>query len=158
IKGEVMLFSFVRGGPLDLQRSYNGQSHAPFAEVFTRAASYTLGLVGAAAGHSETALMVGGGLHNLVANPKLPASISATIPRTLRLSHKAFGIISVLCLRRWHRSPLEHFREIRRSPRQPIALGMHLVIRSTACRTISIGWLHQCTRQTLLPLLGLTIR
>ena len=65
-----MLLSFVRGGPWDLQRSYNGQSNAPFAAVFTRAASYALGLVGAAAGHSQTALMAGGGLHNLVVNPK----------------------------------------------------------------------------------------
>jgi hypothetical protein len=69
-KSAAMLLSFVRGGPWDLQRSYNGQSNAPFAEVFTRAASYTLGLVGAAAGHSQTALMAGGGMHNLVVNPK----------------------------------------------------------------------------------------
>jgi len=69
-KSAAMLLSFVRGGPWDLQRSYNGQSNAPFAEVFTRAASYALGLVGAAAGHSQTALMAGGGLHNLVVNPK----------------------------------------------------------------------------------------
>ena len=49
-KSAAMLLSFVRGGPWDLQRSYIGQSNAPFAEVFTRAASYALGLVGAAAG------------------------------------------------------------------------------------------------------------
>lgn len=69
-KSAAMLLSFVRGGPWDLQRSYNGQSNAPFAEVLTRAASYALGLVGAAAGQSQTALMAGGGLHNLRVNPK----------------------------------------------------------------------------------------
>src|SRR5688500_18069949 len=32
-----------QGGSWDLQRSYNGQSNAPFASLFTNAASYTYG-------------------------------------------------------------------------------------------------------------------
>lgn len=59
-----------QGGPWDLQRSYNGQSNALFASLFTSAASYTYGLIGAAAGFSPTTLMAGGGMYNLLMNPK----------------------------------------------------------------------------------------
>src|SRR5882724_3580589 len=41
------------GGQWDLQRSYNGTVNGPFAEVFSPAASYTFGLIGAAAGYPE---------------------------------------------------------------------------------------------------------
>jgi hypothetical protein len=53
------------GGRWDLQRSYNGVVNGPFAEVFTPAASYTFGLIGAAAGYPEVLLQAGGGLYNL---------------------------------------------------------------------------------------------
>jgi hypothetical protein len=70
-----------QGGPWDLQRSYNGRSDAPFAEVFTPAASYTLGLIGAAAGFPQSALMAGGGLHNLLVNPKTAGPNFGNNPR-----------------------------------------------------------------------------
>ena len=81
----VALFDLRRnlwqGGPWDLQRSYNGQSNAPFAEVFTRAASYTLGLIGAAAGFPQTALMIGGGVHNVVMSPRTAGLYFGNDPR-----------------------------------------------------------------------------
>jgi hypothetical protein len=60
----------MQGGPWDLQRSYNGQSNAPFASLFTNAASYAYGLIGAAAGFSPTTLMAGAGAYNVYKNPK----------------------------------------------------------------------------------------
>ena len=62
--------SLWQGGSWDLQRSYNGQSSAPFSEVFTPAASHALWLIGAAAGFPQAVLMAGGGVCNLVVNPK----------------------------------------------------------------------------------------
>ena len=71
LKSAVALYRNVRqGGPWDLQRSYNGQSGALFASLFTNAASYTYGLIGAAAGFSPTTLMAGGGAYNVLMNPK----------------------------------------------------------------------------------------
>jgi len=60
----------MQGGPWDLQRSYNGQSNALFASLFTNAASYAYGLIGAAAGFSPTTLMAGAGAYNVYKNPK----------------------------------------------------------------------------------------
>src|SRR6267378_658115 len=58
------------GGPWDLQRSYNGQSNALFASLFTNAASYAYGLIGAAADFSQTTLMAAAGMYNVFNNPK----------------------------------------------------------------------------------------
>ncbi|MFH1343577.1 MAG: polymorphic toxin type 44 domain-containing protein [Pseudomonadota bacterium] len=71
LKSAVSLYRNVRqGGPWDLQRSYNGQSNGLFASVFTNAASYVYGLIGAAAGFSTTTLMAAAGGYNAVVNPK----------------------------------------------------------------------------------------
>lgn len=60
LRGLAMYYNFRQRGPRELQRTYNGQSDGPFAEAFTRAASYALGLTGAAAGYSQEDLMKGG--------------------------------------------------------------------------------------------------
>lgn len=55
LKSAAALYRNVRQGrPWDLQRSYSGQSNFLFASLLTNAASYTYGLIGAAAGFSPT--------------------------------------------------------------------------------------------------------
>jgi hypothetical protein len=69
--------AFVPGGPLEMQRSYNGMvggSGHEFVRMFRPAASYVLGVVGRAAGLSPLEIMTGGGAQNLWGkyNPENP--------------------------------------------------------------------------------------
>jgi len=75
-----MYQAFRRGGPQDLQRSYNGMSGGggdEFVDDFKDAASFHLGLVGRAARLSRDEIVLGGGLHNREAareNPNIDTS------------------------------------------------------------------------------------
>ena len=108
LRGLVMYYNFRQGGPRELQRTYNGQSNGPFAEAFTRAASYALGLTGAAAGYSQEDLMNGGGLYNLGRISRPPTETRAIIQKMYRSSRKVFGTSSPLCLHRRPRFQLVH--------------------------------------------------
>ena len=90
IKPAAMLFNFGQGGPWELQRTYNGQSNGPFAEVFTRAASYALGLIGAAAGYSQEDLMNGGGWYNWWKNPKAADPNTGNNPKNVPFIAQGF--------------------------------------------------------------------
>lgn len=57
---------FMQGGNQDLQRSYNTTVDGSFVGSFTAAASYNLGLIGAAAGIDLTTIQAGGGIYNTV--------------------------------------------------------------------------------------------
>jgi hypothetical protein len=79
-----MYYAFREGGPLDMQRSYNGMvggGGREFVSAFRPAASYLLGVVGRAAGLNPEDIMGGGGLYNrfkksgpLYSNPNLDTS------------------------------------------------------------------------------------
>ena len=63
-----MYFAFKPGGPLDMQRSYNGMVGGgghEFVRAFRPAASYLLGVVGRAAGLTPQEIIAGAGLHYL---------------------------------------------------------------------------------------------
>jgi len=85
-----MYYNFRQGGPRELQRTYNGQSNGPFAEAFTRAASYALGLTGAAAGYSQEDLMKGGGLYNLWKNLKTADRDTGNNPKNVPFIAQGF--------------------------------------------------------------------
>ena len=87
LRGLVMYYNFRQGGPRELQRTYNGQSDGPFAEAFTRAASYALGLTGAAASYSQEDLMKGGGLWK---NPKTADRDTGNNPRNVPFIAQGF--------------------------------------------------------------------
>ncbi|SED72543.1 Regulatory P domain of the subtilisin-like proprotein convertase [Pseudomonas costantinii] len=60
--------TFRQSGVGDLQRSYNGESHATgadFVPSFTNAASFNFGLISTVLGLTETEVIGGGGLYNL---------------------------------------------------------------------------------------------
>jgi hypothetical protein len=62
--------AFVRGGPLDMQRSYNkkvGGGVDEFVGAFTPGASFLLGVVGREANLPADLIVKGGGLYNLCA-------------------------------------------------------------------------------------------
>lgn len=78
------------GGPWDLQRSYNGQRNVRFAEVFTPAASYVFGLIGAAADIPKIFLMTGGGAYNVMKNPRTAGSYFGNNPKNVPFIEQGF--------------------------------------------------------------------
>jgi hypothetical protein len=127
-----------QGGPWDLQRSYNGQSNALFASLFTSAASYTYGLIGAAAGFSPTTLMAGGGMYNLLMNPKRLARTSAITRTIRRSSRRASRTFLLLLMGRQLLFQITRFREVQHSPGRSIDSQLRLIACRRARWTTSI--------------------
>jgi hypothetical protein len=92
--GDAFLDFFLnvsQGGPWELQRSYNGVVNGPFASVFTPAASYAYGLIGASAGFSQITINAFGGLYNIGANPSTMGWNFGNNPNNTPFINQGFG-------------------------------------------------------------------